>query len=154
MARKEIQITISAEGDDRGKVFLLRRMSAMKAEKWATRALLALARSGVDVPDDVASRGLAGIASYGVHALSGVQFAEAEPLLDEMMQCVEVVPDRNRPAFSRPLVEEDIDEVGTILLLRREILALHLGFLPPAVRSIFTGQTTGASEITSTSPSP
>ena len=153
MARKEIKITIQAEGDDRGKVFVLTRMSAVRAEKWATRVFLALARSGFDIPPEVVSRGMAGVAAIGIRALSGLQFAEAEPLLDEMMACVQIVPDPARAAFTRATIEDDFEEVSTLITLRRELLNLHLGFFPPAVRSIFQqAQTTGDTPNTSMSP--
>jgi hypothetical protein len=151
--RKETIVTISAEGRDFGKAFFLREMSAVRAEKWATRAILALTRSGINIPEDVAKQGLAAVAAIGLHALAGVQFAEAEPLLDEMMQCVQIIPTPSRPEVKRPLVEDDIEEISTLVTLRREILALHMGFLPPAVRSIFSRPaTTGDSPNIQTSP--
>ena len=151
--RKEITVTIDADGRDFGKAFFLREMSAMRAEKWATRAILALTRSGIDIPEDIAKQGLAAVAAMGVHALAGVQFAEAEPLLDEMMQCVQIVPMPARPEVKRALIEDDIEEITTLVTLRREILALHMGFLPPAVRSIFSKTaTTGDLPNTQTSP--
>jgi hypothetical protein len=150
--RKETIVTISAEGRDFGKAFFLREMSAVRAEKWATRAILALTRSGINIPEDVAKQGLAAVAAIGLHALAGVQFAEAEPLLDEMMQCVQIIPTPSRPEVKRALVEDDIEEISTLVTLRREILALHMGFLPPAVRSIFSRPaTTGDSPNTPTS---
>jgi len=135
MARKEITVTIDAEGRDRGKQFIIREMSAMKAEKWAARAMLALMRSGIEVPQDVAEAGLSGIAAMGLRALAGIHFEEAEPLMAEMMACVEYIPDRSRPMVKRPLVEDDIEEVLTILRLREEVLSLHVGFSIAEYRS-------------------
>ena len=45
MARKVEYITIDQEGRDQGKTFKITEMPALKAEKWATRAFLALAAS-------------------------------------------------------------------------------------------------------------
>lgn len=135
MARKTATITISDEGRDRGKTFILREMSAYQAERWAMRALLALARSGFDVPDNFMSLGLAGIAAIGMRALGGMSFEDAEPLLNEMMDCVMIVPDPARPQVSRALVEDDIEEVATRLKLRMEVFNLHTSFLQAVARS-------------------
>lgn len=104
-------------------------MSAAKAERWATRALLAVARSGVDMPDGAAEAGMATLAVIGLRALSFISFEEAEPLLDEMMECVQIIPDPEKnPNFVRQLVEDDIEEVSTRLYLRAEVFELHTGF--------------------------
>ena len=63
MARKTATVLIEDAGRDQGKTFLIREMSAHRAERWATRALMALAKAGVQVPDDLAGAGLAGIAA-------------------------------------------------------------------------------------------
>lgn len=125
MARKTATVLIEDAGRDQGKTFLIREMSAHRAERWATRALMALAKAGVQVPDDLAGAGLAGIAAIGMQALGSLSFADAEPLLDEMMACVSVVPS---PNVVRPLIEDDIEEVLTRLKLRVEVFNLHTGF--------------------------
>ncbi len=133
MARKTALVVIEAQGRDHGKQFALREMPASQAEKWAMRALLALARAGIDLPDDPAEAGLPEIARIGLSALGAMAFADAEPLMDEMMACVRAVPDPARPAILRPLIEDDIEEVATRLHLRREVFQLHVGFSIPAV---------------------
>lgn len=134
MARKIEQITIKDEGRDKGKVFVIREMPASQAEKWAMRAFLALAKSGVDVPEEVAESGLAGIAVLGLRALSGLTFADAEPLMDEMFSCIQIMPDPTRPEVVRLLLEDDIEEVKTRLHLRKAVLSLHTDFFTAAAR--------------------
>lgn len=128
MARKTATVTIEADGRDLGKVFLLREMPASQAEKWAARAFLAMARSGIDIPDDMAGAGLAGIAAVGLKAIGGLGFAEAEPLMDEMFACIQIIPDPARPAVVRALVESDTEEISTRLRLRKEVFGLHVDF--------------------------
>lgn len=129
MARREAVVPIEAEGRDKGKVFTIREMSAAQAEAWAIRAMLHLAKSGVDVPTDILSAGMAGIAVFGVKTLSGLRWEDAKPLLDEMMGCVKIIPDPSKPAFSRDLVgQDDIEEVLTLLKIRDEWINLHTGF--------------------------
>ena len=126
--RKTATIVIDAPGRDHGKVFLLQEMPAMKAEKWAIRAFLALARNGVEIPDDLASAGLAGIAAMGIKAFGGMTYADVEPLVDEMFTCVSIIPDATRPQVVRALITDDIDEIATLLHLRKEVFALHVDF--------------------------
>lgn len=128
MARKTITVTIDAAGRDQGKAFFIREMPASQAELWAAKAFLAMARSGIDVPDNVASAGLAGIASFGFRALAGMNFADARDLLAEMFACVQIIPDPSRPGVIRDLIEDDIEEVATRLRLRKEVFGLHVDF--------------------------
>lgn len=118
---------------DFGKTFLLTEMPAMKAERWAIRALLALAHAGVDIDDGARRAGMAGIARAGLKALQSLEFAEARPLLDEMWDCVRIIPDVKNIEFSRTLMRgevegDDIEELSTIWDLRQEVFALHTDF--------------------------
>ncbi|WP_445656825.1 hypothetical protein [Achromobacter sp. NCFB-sbj8-Ac1-l] len=133
MARKQKTITITAAGRDKGKAFLITELSAAEAEEWAGRALFALMNAGVQIPDNIAKAGLAGLASVGLKALNSLKFEQAKPLFDKMMECVQL--DMGR-AGTRRLDDEDIEEVATRLLLRREIVALHLDFSQAAGQSI------------------
>lgn len=126
--RKELDVKIDDEGRDKGKTYRLREMSAAQAEEWATRALLAMGRSGVEIPDDVRGAGLAGVAVMGLQSIMRADFADVKPLLDEMMACVSFKPDPRNPGFTRELLEDDIEEVATRLKLRKEVFRLHVDF--------------------------
>ncbi len=138
MARKVKTITIDSEGRDKGKMFVLHEMPASQAEKWAMRAFLALARSGVDIPDDISERGFAGIAILGLKALGHMNYYDAEPLLDEMFSMIAFVPDPMKPNIKRgykgvgPIIEDDIEEPLTRINLRKEMIALHTDFFTSA----------------------
>lgn len=146
--RKSKVLTITADGRDRGKSFLIVEKSAFETERWATRALLALSRAGADVPEDTLHAGALGILIAGLGGLRQLPFDDAEALLAEMMPCVSFVPDvgvkdpsnPDRP-LCRPLLfpdergDGDIEELQTLLKLREEVLELHLGFSPAAVLS-------------------
>lgn len=158
MARRVKSITIEEEGRDKGKTFLLTEMSSVKAEKWAARVLLALMKSGVEIPDDVAQAGMAGVAAMGsslISAASGVQWSSLEPLLDEMLTCIQFMPSLG---VIRPLLwtegAEDIEEVKTLLTLRMEVLELHLGFSLAELRarSATAAQTKMSTSAAPTSP--
>lgn len=131
MARKVLSVTIHAEGRDKGKVFRLTEMPASRAERWGARALAALLSSGVEVPEDILSAGLPAVAHFGISIFSRMDFDAAQPLLDEMFECVEIQPDPSKPVYRR-LIEDDIEEVLTRLTLRSEVFFLILGFSIPA----------------------
>lgn len=165
--RKHKLVQIDAEGRDTGKAFLIVEKSAYDAERWATRALMALGRSGIDVPPEAMQAGALGLLLVGVEAFKRMPFEDAEPLLDEMLSCVSFVPDRskidpntNRP-LSRPLMrgddlnDGDIEDVATLLTLRTEVLQVHLGFsLAAALSNLAAAAQTLTRPTTSTSPEP
>lgn len=130
--RKVATITIDRPGRDQGKVFVITEMSAAASEEWAGRALFAMMNAGVEIPDDIASAGLAGIAAMGLASLTKMPFDAAKPLLDEMMTCVQVSPS---PTVTRRLIDDDIEEVATRLTLRREVFNLHIGFFTDGAAS-------------------
>lgn len=132
MARKIKTVRITEEGRDKGKTFFITEMPTTKAEKWAMRAFLAMARSGIDIPDEITKAGLAGLATFALRAVAGLNFVEAEPLMDEMMHCVQLQPDPLHPEVLRALIPDDIDEVKTLFTLRKEVMELHTGFSVPA----------------------
>ena len=129
------------KGRDKGKVFVLTEMSAFASEDWAARALFAMMNAGVDVPEGIAKAGLAGIAAMGVSALTKVSFEAAKPLLDEMLACIQIQPS---PSVARRLIEDDIEEVATLIELRKQVLNLHLDFFTSA-----TPSTSGSSAVAS-----
>jgi hypothetical protein len=134
MARKTKTVLVEAEGRDKGKSYLLTEMPVYKTEKWAARALLAV--SSVIGPDAVAdsSEGFGGLANINFSDLSKVPFELAEPLLDEMMECVKFCPNPSDLNVTRPILPEadDIEEITTMLTLRKEILGLHFNFFSRA----------------------
>lgn len=149
MARKTATVTITEEGRDQGKVFLLTEMSATQAELWAIQVFMSMAKSGVEVPENFRDLGIAGLARIGLGALSSLSFKDARPLLEELFTCVQIVPDRSNPSFARQLLETDIEEIGTRLKLRLDVLKLHFDFLK-AVKPLISGQASAATEASKT----
>lgn len=130
--RKELTLTIDAAGRDSGKVFHIREMGAAMAERWAARALVALVGNGASIPQEVISAGVSGLASLGVQALAGLSWDKVQPLYDELMTCVAVCPNPEKPSVRVALTPDTLDayveEVATLVRLRAEVVALHLGF--------------------------
>lgn len=145
MARKTLNYTIPADGGrDAGKVFVITEMPASRAEAWATRAILALIaggksdkdgkRQGVEVPEGFEKLGMAAMAELGIKALGGLEWDVAQPLLDEMWQCVKIMPDPTKPVVIRNLIEDDIEEIQTRIKIRMEIFGLHTDFFKAVAR--------------------
>lgn len=135
MARNTINYTVTQEGRDSGKVFVITEMSAFKGESWAMRAILAMIKGGVNLPDGYESLGMAGIAEVGMKALANVEESTLRPLLDEMLECVQFMPDPSKTHILRKLHESDIEEILTLITLRAEVFKMHTGFLKAAVKS-------------------
>lgn len=115
---------VTGVGKDSDKIYRITEMPAVKAEKWALKALWAIAAAGLEIPDDANNAPLSKLAEFGLKALAKVPFNVAEPLLDEMLTCVEVLTD----AGVRKLIADDFQDVKTILKLRKEVLSLHINF--------------------------
>lgn len=144
MARKELDIAISDDGRDNGKVFHLKEMPARQAEKWAYKAVMAIARSGVDIGDAVGGS-MQHLFILGISAALKMNFDDAEPLLDEMLGCITHVPNPEHPNITRPLWEDDIEEVKTLFKLRQEVLDLHMGFSAAGALSKQTSEPSASS---------
>ena len=150
MARKQASF-VAQTGRDKGKEFLITEMSATQAESWAFRVILAIGNAGIEIPDNLASQGMAGLMAVGYMNLLKIPFDAAKPLLDEMMGCVQIVPSAN---IKRPLIEDDIEEVKTRLLIRKAIWDLHMDFFLDENKSTSESETQGQPTIASLSIKP
>lgn len=158
MARRVEVYTVTDDNRDKGKKFVLTEMPAAKGELFAMRAFLAMAKSGVEVPDNIKDAGMAGLATYGLNMLGGLPFDEAQVLMAELWDCVAFQPDPKHPEYTRPPIDDDTEELSTRANIRMRLLSLHFGFFKDAVLSK-VGSLAAASESqdspnTQTSPSP
>lgn len=156
---KTSEVTIPEDGGrDKGKTFVLTEMPALRAERWALKAMNGLARANVEIPDTVVGAGIVGVWVMGVKMLFAMDFSVCEELADEMLTCIAIRPDPGNPQFLRPLagamaVQGDVEEVTTLRLLREEVFRLHVGFtLAEAIQKLRSAITPPGSPSTSTSP--
>lgn len=133
--RKESVITIT-EGRDKGKAFRCSEMPVTKLEKWAARVLIALVGGEGQLPHNIAelartSAGAAVAALLG-QGLRGLSAAAVEPLLDDLVPYIARVPKPEQPDKVIPLSVETLDahieDLGTLLRLKFEVVSLCLGF--------------------------
>src|ERR1700761_2043746 len=135
MTRRTVEVTISGDAmkRDSGKLFIITEMEADRGERWAARALRSLARSGVNIPPELISAGMAGFAAMSwdqgmnfitgaTRALLAMEEGDFTFLMEEMMSCVQR-GEAKAVGGARPLVSEDIEEVATRVFLRGEVLS-------------------------------
>lgn len=137
MGRKTKRVTIAVEGRDKGKTFVLTEAPAMQAESWFYRALLGLIQSGADIPAEAlqaSAASFAALAASGISALGGIKWETLEPLLAEMVPCIQYAHAPEIPL--QPIFDGagcQIEEIATFIALRAALLELHLGFSVPEV---------------------
>ena len=90
----------------------------------------------------------AGILALGLKAFAGVAYADAEPLLDEMLTCVQIAEEK----ITRAMLDSDVEDVATLLALRSEVIEVHVGFSVAASLSKWISEARAASSNTPTSP--
>lgn len=132
MPRKSTRITITEEGRDQNKSFVLTELPADQAERWAIRAMLGLVQSGAEISPEIMQGGMASLAAMGVQALGGITWETLEPLLDEMFSCISYQHAPGAPLQNVfPGINSQIEEVATRFALRLAVWELHTGFFIP-----------------------
>jgi hypothetical protein len=137
MPRREKTITITQEGRDKGKSFLMREMPADQGERWANRVILALANAGAKLPEGILDAGMSGLSAIkgpllavmGIRALQGLNYVEIDPLLAEMMAQIQFKPPG--PFEAQTLIDGEnsqIEEITTRWKLRLEYVEFLMGF--------------------------
>ena len=90
--RKVLNFKIEKEGRDKGKLFQITEMSAVAGDRWATKALFAIAKGDVVIPESISGSGFAGIAKLGLQMLLLAPYELCEPLLMDLLACVKSHP--------------------------------------------------------------
>lgn len=133
MARREEYFTVDKECRDTGKVFCITEMSAFDAESFAIRAGLAILKSNPSLPPNLIEKitdksiSFEDIASLGFGLFSGIDYHELKPLLNDLLSCVQIIVDK-KSMIKRGIEDEDIEELSTIIELRKRALGLHINF--------------------------
>lgn len=131
--RKQVRVTIDAEGRDQGKTFIITEMSADAIERWFRRVLAYLARIGIAAPALSSVIGMASFSSF--NPIQMLAWLDNEELNNELMACVMRLPTATSDhptTLPRTLMwgktGPDIEELMTLAQLKVEVLALHVGF--------------------------
>lgn len=115
-------------GRDNGKKFKLTEMPAERAFDWGTKALLAMAKSGVSIPENIVEQGMAGVAMVAFKTVGGLEFMSIHELRRDLMACVQIYTPGSPTHARPPTGQDDIEEPQTIFQLCQEVIELHLGF--------------------------
>ncbi|GAN86341.1 hypothetical protein [Komagataeibacter intermedius] len=136
MARKEVTVTCPHEGADKGKRFIITRMSAVDADRWGRHCLQAAAASGGDIPGVVQGGGIAAVAAAGIGIFAAMDPERMDVLIDRLMQCIEMQPDPGNPTMrlNWSIAQTQIEEIPTIGWLQSEAFKLHVDFFKGAGR--------------------
>lgn len=123
---KEKRITIET-GDDKGKTFIIKRMPAVKGDRFIMRLFHGLAEKGFDIAESQRVLGLLGINQLTVNLIGTLDEKLFLELMDEILEYVYIVPDGGE---ARPL-ERDIDirDMFTFNKLRMAFIEVHTSFL-------------------------
>lgn len=134
MARRNEYFTVDKECRDFGKTFCITEMAAFDAESFAIRAGLAILKSNAVLPPNLSEKiknnqtiTFEDIASLGLGLFSGVDYHDLKPLLDDLLECVQIIVDK-KSMIMRHLEDEDIEELSTLIELRKRALGLHINF--------------------------
>ena len=154
--RKEKKITVNDRG--RELAFVVREMPATKLESFIVRAGLLLAASGLadgllggdgaEAPDvahvmQAAGRMLGQDKGAGlIRALGSLDYEKARPLLSDLLGCCTL--EGSVAPLSEETADAVIEDVRTLFTLRKEALALNLGFFALAGQSGSTQSETPA----------
>lgn len=138
MRKVEKVVVPAADGTanrDQGKMFLITEWDAATAEKWGIKMLLALNRSAGEIPMDLRGIGMEGVAVLGINTFlrGNISSEEIIPLLDQLLECVQMIRDKRHEDVATPISSpDDIEDVSTRLWLRSEVIRVHTGFSPAA----------------------
>lgn len=156
LKHKFVEIEKPAEGQpenrDAGKRYVLTEMTALRAERWARRAIGAMSRQELDVREEFGKLGFLGFYLLGLQALAGGDMDAIDGLMDEMLTCIKI---QESPEVIRPLGGDgDVWEISTLYLLRKELVELHMGFTfaELALMLVAASAKSQDSSITQTSP--
>lgn len=144
--RKEL-LYVAEDGRDKGKRFKITEMSAMQAERFALKAFSGAVRAGINLPDGIEASGMFALARFGYSMLVTMPYEISGPLFDELAGCIKLMPSMDKPNITRDVIEGDVEEVQTLLKLKKAAYDLHVDFFPDG------GQSTSESEA-SAKPAP
>lgn len=116
-------------GEDKGKVFVISRMPAVKGDRFMMRLLHGLAKGGINVGETKEAIGLLGINQLTVSLIGSLSEELFLELMDEILQYVKYVP---KGGEARPLdLDVDIEDMFTLSTLRMKFVEAQTDFLTP-----------------------
>lgn len=116
---KPTKIAAERENRDSGKHFSVELLSAWDAEKWASEAVFAIAKT---------HGSMEALAGFGIAALMQLPFDKYESLMGRLMARVKFVKDPMKPHDGIAILPAHFQEVSTLFKLKKFILEAHINF--------------------------
>lgn len=123
-----------ATGEDAGKIFVITRMSAFQADKWARRIVKALIQAGARLPESTMDEGLLGLSGMAVNLFGQLDNAACDEAFDALLACCAIKRGPNTAPSA--ILEYDITDAETLPALRTEAFRLHVDFFKAAASQI------------------
>lgn len=125
---KEMTITLTDDGRDL--TFKIKKMSATQLESWILRASILLSKGGANI--DISNiAGIKDLVMSGtvLKVLSGINYNEAAPLLEELLECCSrELKGGGTMQCSSDTVDGYIEDVQTLFRLKLEAAQYNFGF--------------------------
>ena len=132
--KKSVVVPIGLEGGrDVGKVFVIVEPGALRRETWMRHAITTVLRCGIEAPGSGAQGGPIALDALDVPVLLRALGDDVDGLYAELLRCVKIRPDASKPMALRDTVEDDFEELKTLVRLRMEAFQMMTGFRLPAV---------------------
>lgn len=129
---KQVTVVCPHDGADKGKRFVITRMSAVAADRWGRHCMQAAASSGADIAGVAQGGGIAAVAAAGIGIFAAMDPDRMDALIDQLLQCVQMQPDPANPgvllAWDVVSAGGQIEEIPTVGWLQKEAFALHVDF--------------------------
>lgn len=134
---KEIEIRVD-DGADKDKLFVVRRMSAFTADRWARHTVRALARAGARTPKEALEVGITGLAGQSMAIFGHMSDEDCDKAFDGLDACLYRKRDPGNPNVEpTPLAEIDVSDPNTMPRLRAEAFKLNVDFFKAAIYQIY-----------------
>jgi hypothetical protein len=136
MTRKTKYVTVPelphCDNRDLNKTFLITEWPAARADRWVSRLAFVAMKGGGSLPLDLRGIGWEGVAIIGINTMlrGSIDPDIMIPIGDELLECVQIVPDPKQPSSARAINElaGDIEEVQTRWWLRDQVVSVHVNF--------------------------
>ncbi|MCX5614440.1 phage tail assembly chaperone [Bombella saccharophila] len=126
------------DGSDAGKCFVISRMSAFTADRWARNVVRSLARAGANTPREALQSGIAGLSGQSMALFGHMSDEDCDKAFQGLLDCVTIRRDPGNPAVeAAPLIEADISDPNTLPALRTEAFRLNVDFFKAAIYQIY-----------------
>ncbi|GAB6854458.1 hypothetical protein [Asaia astilbis] len=136
MSEKEVTLVLNDGGVD--KTFLIKRMDAFSADKWARHLIKALTRAGMALPEDAVQLGMTGLSAGSAQSLFGqLDDDAADQAIASLRGTIKRVLDPSNPLLTRAMNATDIEDPATLSKLDVEAFRVHVGFFKAAAFFLF-----------------